>query len=229
MKKIKVLVPFAEAGFGHVMAARAIADSLEKRYSDYFAVERIDFFKNYGEPLAAFEKRMRYEVVRYNKDPAYGFINTFAMDVFGNTGMDFVMKRIVKGAFEDGVKRMEELSPDVVVSTHWATDYYAEHMNNKPFTVMYGPDAHLNPFFCYKCDLDMISVPSGYEKAMKLGRRFNEDNLKLVPTAIRKEAFDIAKTDKRELRKKLGISDVLRLSLWTAATAWDLRKNCRSR
>ena len=72
---------------------------------------------------------------------------------------------------------------------------------------MYGPDAHLNPFFCYKCDLDMISVPSGYEKAMKLGRRFNEDNLKLVPTAIRKEAFDIAKTDKRALRKKLGISD----------------------
>lgn len=102
---------------------------------------------------------------------------------------------------------MEELAPDVVVSTHWATDYYAEHMKNKPFTVMYGPDAHLNPFFCYKCDLDMISVPSGYEKAMKLGRRFNEDNLKLVPTAIRKEAFDIAKTDKRELRKKLGISD----------------------
>ena len=207
MKKIKLLVPYVEAGFGHIMAAKAIADSLEKKYSDYIDVQRIDFFKNYGLPLEKFEKRMCAEVVKYNKDVAYGYVNTFAMDALGGLSLEFVMKCVVKGAYEDGVKRMAELAPDAVLSTHWATNYYAENAENKPYTITYGPDAHLNPFFCYKSDLTLISVPEGYKSALKKKRRFNKDNLKLVPTAIRAEAFDVKKKSKAELREKLGLKN----------------------
>mgnify|MGYP001510087089 CR=1 FL=1 len=102
---------------------------------------------------------------------------------------------------------MRELRPDCVVSTHWATNYYAERLDRKPLTVMYGPDAHLNAMFRYPCDLATISIKEGYDRALKkFPRRFNEDNLKLVPTAIREEAFHVER-DKQKLREKLGLDD----------------------
>lgn len=206
MEKIKVLFPFVEAGFGHIMAEKSIADAFEKKYGDHCEVMRCDFFKEYGEPLAKFEKRMCDEVKKYNVCNLYGYLNIAAMNLFDKTANDFVMKRVVKGAYEDGLKRMAEIAPDAVVSTHWATNYYAEKIQNKPVTVMYGPDAHLNAFFRYPCDLALISIPSGYRRALRFKRRFDVDNLKLVPTAIRQEAFDIDR-DKTALRKKLGLKD----------------------
>ena len=202
-----MLFPFVEAGFGHIMAEKSICDAFEKKYGEYFEIIRCDFYKNYGEPLAKFEKRLCNEVRLYNKFNLYGYINIAAMNITGNrVGARFVMEKLVKGAYADAEKRMKEIAPDVVVSTHWATNYYAEKMENKPYTVMYGPDAHLNVFFRYPCDLDMISIPSGYERAVKFKRRFNSDNLKLVPTAIRQEAYEVER-DKSVLRAKLGMKD----------------------
>lgn len=206
MEKMKILFPFVEAGFGHIMAEEAICSAFEKKYSDYFEIIRCNFFKDYGEPMLKFEKRMCDEVKRYNKCVLYGYINIAAMNITGRNGSKFVMEHLVPGTYADCMKRMEEISPDVVISTHWATNYYAEHMKNKPYTVMYGPDAHLNKFFRYPCDLDLISIPFGYERAKKFKKRFNDENLKLVPTAIRKEAFETER-DKAKLRQKLGLKD----------------------
>lgn len=117
------------------------------------------------------------------------------------------MKFLKAGANEAGFRHMEELKPDLVVSTHWATNYYARHMENIPLTVMYCPDAEINPLFCYPCDLVMVSMPVGYERALKFrNRRFNSDNLKLVPYLIREEAFSIS-GDKREVRRSLGLDE----------------------
>ena len=117
------------------------------------------------------------------------------------------MKALVKNAHRDSVKYMEELSPDAVISTHWATNYYAMHTKNPPFTAMYIPDAHANPMFRYPCDLLMIPIQEGYENGLKkYKRRLNEDNFKKVPLAIREEAFSV-NLNKSELRKKLGHDD----------------------
>ena len=67
---------------------------------------------------------------------------------------------------------MEKIAPDVVISTHWATNYYAEQMENKPYTVMYIPDAHANALFRYKSDFSLISMKEGYERARKFKRRY---------------------------------------------------------
>ena len=101
---------------------------------------------------------------------------------------------------------MEKIAPDVVISTHWATNYYAEQMENKPYTVMYIPDAHANALFRYKSDFSLISMKEGYERARKFKRRYNDENFKLAPFAIRGQAFEITQS-KQELRKKLGHDD----------------------
>lgn len=208
-KKLRVVFPFVEAGFGHIMAEKSIADAFEKKYGQYFEIVRSDFFKETGsEAMAKFEKRLCNEVRLYNKYNAYGYLNIACMNFFGEKiSSKFVMSGLYKNLYQDSMEHMRELKPDCVVSTHWATNYYAEHLKPKPYTVMYGPDAHLNAMFRYPCDLDMISIKEGYDRALKnFPRRFNEDNLKLVPTAIREEAFHVER-DKSVLRKKLGMDD----------------------
>lgn len=214
IQKPRVVFPFVEAGFGHIMAERSIADAFEKKYGEYFEVVRSDFFKESGsKPMQKYEKRLCEEVKMYNRFNLYGYMTIAAMNIFGvRISSWFVMSKLYKGLFKDSMKHIEELNPDCVVSTHWATNYYAERLKKKnggkkPYTVMYGPDAHLNTMFRYPCDLDTISIPEGYERALRyFPRRFNEDNLKLVPTAIREEAFSVER-DKTKLRAKLGLKD----------------------
>ena len=208
-KKPRVVFPFVEAGFGHIMAEKSIADAFEKKYGEYFEVVRSEFFKETGsEAMLKFEKRLCNEVRMYNKCNFYGYLNIACMNLFGpRISSWFIMSKLYKNLFRDSMEHMRELKSDCVVSTHWATNYYAERLENKPITAMYGPDAHLNALFRYPCDLDMISIPEGYKRALKkFPRRFNEDNLKLVPTAIRQEAFSVER-DKSVLRNKLGLQD----------------------
>lgn len=207
-KKIKVLFPFVEAGFGHIMTEKSICDAFEKKYGEYCEVIRSNFFQETGsKPMKKFEDRMCKEVHMYGTNRVYAEGSITAMNVFGpKVSSWFVMKRLVSGAYKDSVNYMDEINPDVVVSTHWASNYYAEKAKCKPMTIMHVPDAHINALFRYDADLVTISMREGYERALKFKRRFNEDNLKLVPCAIRQTAFDV-NLSKEELRKKYGIDD----------------------
>lgn len=208
MKKVKVLFPFVEAGFGHIMTERSICDAFEKKYGQYCEVVRSNFFQDSGsEAMKNFEDRLCEEVRNYNKNNFYGYLSILAMNIFGSKIASwFIMNALIKDAYKESVKYMDELAPDVVVSTHWATNYYAVKSEKKPYTVMYVPDAHANALFRYPCDFSMISMKEGYDRAMKFKRRYNEDNFKLAPFAIRQQAFEVTGT-KQELRQKLGHDD----------------------
>ena len=208
MGKPRVVFPFVEAGFGHIMTERSICDAFEKKYGEYFEIIRSNFYTESGsEPMKQFEQMLCQQVRWYNKCHFYGYLNIVAMNVFGTKiASDFVMKKVIKGAYQHCMQHMEELQPDVVVSTHWATNYYAENLKNKPYTVTYIPDAHANALFRYPCDLSMISMPEGYAAALKYKKRHSEENMKLVPLAIRQAAFEVER-DKKKLRQKLGHDD----------------------
>lgn len=209
MRKPRVLFPYTEAGLGHIMPMNAIASKFEAMYGDRVECVHSQFFTEGGEEaLREFEKRLCVGVVKANNNPAFGYYMTFNMDFWGiRLGSWATMKFLKTGANKAGFRHMEELKPDLVMSTHWATNYYARHMKKIPLTAMYCPDAEINPLFCYPCDLVMVSTRSGYEHAMKArGKRFNENNLKLVPYLIRDEAFSVP-TDKREVRRNLGLDE----------------------
>lgn len=207
MDKPRVLFPYTEAGLGHIMPMNSIADEFERLYGDKVEVVRSQFFtETNDQKLINYEKKLSKSVRQYNKLPAFGYFATFNMDFWGTKLSTWgAVKFIGKGAHKKGIKHMRELKPDLVVSTHWATNYYAMKMKNRPLTVMYCPDAKINTLFRYPCDLAMTSMKLGYDRAMKKHKhRYNKDNLKQVPFLIRKEAFTIP-TDKAALREKLGI------------------------
>lgn len=208
MNKPRVLFPYTEAGLGHIMPMNSIADEFERLYGDRVEVVRSQFFTEEGnEKLINYEQELAKSVVQYNKRPAFGHFATLNMRLWGTKlsswgAVDF----IGWGAFKDAVKHMTELAPDLVVSTHWATNYYAMNMENRPLTVMYCPDVWMNTLFRYPCDLALLSMPRGYKRALKHKTRFNTENLKLVPFLIRSEAFEITQS-KDELRRELGLDE----------------------
>lgn len=209
MAKPRVVFPYTEAGLGHIMPMNSIADEFEKLYGDRVEVVRSQFFTETGdEKLKKYEYRLTKAVRDFNKRPAIGYFSTFNMALFGTKVATWGSVVCVgKGATKPGIKHMEELNADMVVSTHWATNYYAVKAGNKPLTAMYCPDVWLNPLFCYDCDLTMVSMQYGYDRAIKRHKkRFNQSNLKLVPFLIRKEAYSVT-GDKRALKRKLGLNE----------------------
>ena len=133
---------------------------------------------------------------------------TFNMDFWGTAISSWsAIVFIEQNAAEAGIKHMEELAPDLVVSTHWATNYYAMHMKERPLTAVYCPDAKVNTLFRYKSDLTLISMPTGYRRARGMHfKRYNNDNIKLVPFLIRNEAFSVS-LDKAVNRRKIGVDE----------------------
>lgn len=207
MKKIKVLFPYVEAGFGHIMPLRSLEQTFREKYGDKVEVISSEFYTETGDKhLAKYERMLAKQVRIYNRAPIVGHLATGACEFFGSTLSSLASIRLIAPvACGRGIKRMRELAPDVVINTHWSPNYYAEHIEPKPLTVMYCPDAQLNKLFEYRCDLLLISMPKGYEKGLKK-RRFDEDNFKLVPFLIRNEAFGVC-CDKKQLRRSLGLPE----------------------
>ena len=204
MEKLRVLFPYVEAGFGHIMPMRSMETVFREKYSDRCEVISARFYADSENAhLVRYEKMLARQVRMYNRFPAIGHLATGTCAFFGSTLSSFgSMKLISPFAYRAGVKRLGDFAPDVVFSTHWATNYYAAHLKQKPLTVMYCPDARLNALFEYSCDLCMISMPGGYEQAQKKG--YSRDTLKLVPFLIRQEAFSVD-PDKRAARAALGL------------------------
>ncbi len=205
MKKPRVVFPFVEAGYGHIMPMKSIAETFQRKYGDKVEVVVSEFFtETQDEHLVRYEQTMSRQVRIYNRFPVIGYLATFFCELFGSTVSSFLALRFIAPfAYKNAVAHMRDLNPDVVFSTHWATNYYAEHLRRKPLTVMYCPDAQFCKVFQYHSDLWMISMPKGYLKALQKDK-FNENNLKFVNFLIRNEAF-MTVFDKRAARKKLGL------------------------
>ncbi len=208
MKKIRVLFPYVEAGYGHIMPMRSIDDTFRRKYGDKVEVISSKFFTETNDKyMIKYEKKFSDHVRLYNRMPPIGYLGSFANHIFGVKLSTFGCMRLLSPiACKRSIRHMKELEPDVVFSTHWASNYYAEKQKeNKPHTIMYCPDARLNKLFEYRCDLSMISMPYGYYKALR-EKRYNINNIKLVPFLIRNEAFEISK-DKKEMRRTLGLPE----------------------
>ena len=149
MNKPRVIFPFTEAGFGHIMPLKSIADEFERLYGDKAECVRSNFFTEGGdEKLAELQDCFKAEVVKHNKSAFYGYMTMLGMDVLGSRGaVNAVMSVWKPGTKERGIKHMDELKPDMVVSTHWATNYYAKQCNSKPLTANYCPDAEIYDVF----------------------------------------------------------------------------------
>lgn len=205
MEKIRVMFPRVEAGFGHIMTCNAVEEIFSKKYGDKVEVININFFSEAEDKkVKKLGEKLKQAVRRYTSKPLIGHFATFNCEFWGTDLSTWgSMRFLVPGSAKKGVEFLQTFKPDVVFSTHWATNYYAEQMGKKPFTVMYCPDALLNKLFKYRADLSLVSMETGYIEAKK-DSTYDSQNLKLVPFCIRNDAFDL-KDDKMTSRKKLGL------------------------
>lgn len=208
MNKPKVVFAYTEAGLGHIMPLNAIYDAFNKKYGDKVECVKCNFYnETNNKHLIKYENFLINKVKGFVKSNIIGAVTSFFMELFGTTiSSHATMKWIAYKSYKEALKYVSDLKPDVFVSTHWATNFYAENVKDKPITCMYVPDAYINPMFSYKCDLTLCSMQCGYNKALKKKKRFNKNNLKLVPFCIREEAFSTP-VDKTELRRELGLNE----------------------
>ncbi len=76
---------------------------------------------------------MSNQVRLYNRIPLIGRLATASCQFFGTRFSSFgSMQFIAPFAYRRGVEHMKELDPDVVISTHWASNFYAEKLKKKP-------------------------------------------------------------------------------------------------
>lgn len=214
-----------EAGLGHVVPMEGIADEFEKMYGDKVECVRSQFFTEGGDPkLIEFENRLKNEVVKHNKSFIYGFFATFNMEFWRiHLSTWATMTFLAFGSRNRGIRHMDELRPDLVISTHWAPNYYAVKCKSKPLTAMYCTDARVNPLFSYKCDLVLVSNTVGYNDARRRHPiRFNDKNFRRVPFIIKDAAFKID-TDKVKAREKLGF-DTDRFTVVVAEGGYGIGK-----
>lgn len=213
IKKLRILFPRVEAGMGHIMTCDAVEEIFTKKYGDQFEIINFDFYKNNkSKTLKIYGKVLISQVEQYTKFPALGHLITSNCEFWGSKlSSGFALRFPLPWATRKGREFLEQLEPDVVFSTHWATNYYAEHMDKKPYTIMYCPDAYLNKMFKYRADLTLCSMETGYEEA-KNDKDYDSKNLHLVPFCIRNAAFSVNKT-KTQSRKELELDNRFTLVL----------------
>lgn len=207
--KPRVVFPYVEAGLGHIMPMRSLADAFEKKYGDRCQVIRSHFFTESNSwSLQRFEHVLKRGATSYAKTSSTSRLHMLLMHVFAPwIAPRAIMDWYVIGAGRAARKHLQTLDADMVVSTHWATSYYAENTLPKPINVSYVPDAQIVELCRYPSDAVLISKRPGYERALKKHKhRFHENNLFFVPFAIRGEALKIEQ-DKRALRKRFGLDE----------------------
>lgn len=216
MNKPKVVFTYVEAGMGHIMPITSISNAFEKKYGKYVEIVRSKFFSETGDKqMIKFERGFVNDVKAANSFPPYGFLETFFMNAISYRFLGFLFYHcynvpVVKKA----IKHMEELQADMVVSTHFSPTLIANKVKtNKPIIVSYNPDVYLQPFYRNDGDLVLISTQRGYEHAMKYKKRFNKENFKCVPFAIREKAFELFEK-KDKTKKELGLDGRLTIILF---------------
>ena len=148
-----------EAGFGHIMTEKSIADAFEKKYGKYTRVVRSHFFSESGKkPLIRFEKMLCNNVRMYNRMPFYGYISLSVMHLLGPQACSELIMNFIPHANKYATEYVDELKADMFLSTHWATAYYVANSDSKPINVSYVPDVEIIPLCCYPNDLTLVSA-----------------------------------------------------------------------
>lgn len=204
-RKLRVVFPFIEAGMGHIMPMKSVLEVFKRKYGDRVNVIESKFYTESNDPdLIAFEEFLTREVRRYGKSRIYGYWATLNCQFWGKKLSGYFTNNFWRHkAYLKGLKHMTELEPDIVFSTHWASNYLAWRIEKRPICINYCPDTFLNKLFECDSDITLISMPYGYRRAMKK-KMYNENNLKLVPFLIRNEVYNIP-LDKKTNRMNMGL------------------------
>jgi processive 1,2-diacylglycerol beta-glucosyltransferase len=189
-KRYRVVFPFVEAGLGHIMPLKAVADAFEKKYGGEVEVIRTDFFKdkNNAEQIEV-EKEFVKEVKLHNKNRLRGFVQFLLMRIFGSRlSLKYLMEKRYKKGFLPSLEYIKELDADLIFNTHFSTLYYSCEARKKGLSkaviMAYCPDPIIGRQWDNRADFIGVSSNAGIKKAVS-AFRFDKNQLGYAPFLIR--------------------------------------------
>ncbi len=205
-KKPKVVFTFVEAGFGHIMPARAISDAFEKKYGQECEVVRWNIYSESQDPII---QKYCKAIFGWTKKTSTSKLNYF-LEGLSYKIPSKIMLKVLDLNFRKAKKKImqsiSEMSPDLMVSTYYSPSHFASECNKLKMTdtlvATYTPDPIIYPAWDRRADLFFINNQTQFEFGVKTG--FNKDSLKIIPFVLRKE---IAQTspDKKSAKINLGL------------------------
>ena len=209
MKK-RIVVTFVEAGQGHIVTAEAICESLEKLYGDEIEVIRDWIFRaDNDKDLIAHEQFLINDVKYANKHKGHLDMQFAFMKTFTEQGtLKFVYKNIFGNVYKKCIKHLENLHPDIVISTHFEPAFFGieackKNKNNKWLNIIYDPDHCVHGWWDNRADLFITNNSVASKEAVE-EKRFAPSQLRQVNFLLRTQIQNFNMT-KQECRKKHNI------------------------
>lgn len=211
MYKPRVVFPFVEAGFGHIMPMTAVSEAFEAKYGDKCEVIKTRFFQDTKNPdMKSIEDDSIAVVRKHNHNRIHGITQFALMALVGQKGaLGYVFKSRYKKGYQASLDYMMSLKPDLVLNTHFSTLYYACQCRAlyglDAEIVAYCPDPIVGRQWDRRCDLMALSSESGMKEAMS-GGKFRREQLAVCPFLLRKQVAEYDK-DKYFYRRGLGLDE----------------------
>lgn len=208
--KPRVLVTYIESGFGHIMSAQAIADSLKAKYADKIDIVEAEIMRDDNdETLIKFEQFLSDQTKATNKLPGYGDFVFAIINLGKRQFMELVHHTLFQKAVDSAVEAMRIRRPDVIISTHYfitfcAMEYKRKYCKENDVTVIsYNPDNNVHVWWDRRSDIFITNNEMASTEAIRK-RDFDYSHIRQVYFTARKcvKEFDLTKA---QCREKYGI------------------------
>ena len=204
MRKPRVIISYIEAGMGHIVSAKAISESLKKKYADQLEIYDLYLGKE-NKVLEKYEKDLVNNVKSANKNAFYSYFQFFCMDFFGREN---TLKLAHGTVFNEAKKEMSKVfakyRPDCIVTTHFSPNYVALELRDKYFNNMivatYNPDPNVHGWWDNRCDLFFVNNSQAKKQAIDKNKFLPLNVRQVHPTA--RESIVNCNLTKQECRQK---------------------------
>lgn len=223
-RKPKVLFTYVEAGFGHIIPMRGMANAFRQKYGDKCEIIETDLFKQSKNPAV---NKMGDELTGYSKT----ITNSWLLKQFESLSYHVcspLTLKVLDAHFCKGRKAFEgefaEINPDLTVASYYMPNHLAYQCNKKGLTdtliATYTPDPYIYPAWDRNCDLYMVNNDEAYRQAVKKG--FKKERVLKIPCVYRKCITEMNLT-KTQAREELGLED--RFTVLTSSGAYGTKQN----
>ena len=201
----KVLVTFVEAGMGHIVTAKAIANAIEKQKGEGVELIVKDLFQE-TEALKKYENFLISETKKASGSALHSRAQLFSMHLLGaqNT-LKIVHSTIYRKSVSRYVEQLRIIKPDVIIDTHYFTTYcsvcYRNKYNPDCKVITYNPDNNVHGWWHRKVNYHIVNNDLAYAQALKT---FNKEQVKQVYFIARQEIGEVTES-KEFYREKYGI------------------------
>lgn len=190
--KPRVLVTYIESGMGHITSMQAIADSLNRNYSDRLDVVS-DYIMNKQDITKKHEIFLTKQVQNTNKIRGLGQLAFFFLEVFGGRNiLRFMYKTVFKKVMDSTHNIFIQHKPDVIVSTHFfithAAVQYKKHIDPSVTIITYNPDNNTHVWWDNRDGYFFVNNSIAYDEAIK--RKFDLDKVIQVSYAKRQALIE---------------------------------------